>query len=268
MLAILLTTYNGEKYIREQLDSIICQSCSNWNLFIRDDGSKDNTVAICKEYSEKDSRIVIIDDNQKHRGPGEGFMWLLQNVEADYYMFCDQDDYWLNEKVQLTFNRMLDEENNNKGKPIIVYSDAKIVDSHLQEISPSWYEYSGMKSLKCNQEFFLVLNMALGCTIMINSIAKKIMYPYEQYSIMHDYWLALKVYAHHGVMAFIDKPLMKYRQHANNTLGAAQTVGLLKRIKHLPFYYKRFKECWIMSHKITGVSFIRFMFLKIRSKIL
>jgi rhamnosyltransferase len=97
-IAILLATYNGGQYLMEQLDSLLQQTCQEWTLYIHDDGSTDNTYDILREYSQKHSNIYVL-EYESQRGAMGNFLSLLQRVEADYYMFCDQDDVWLKQKV-------------------------------------------------------------------------------------------------------------------------------------------------------------------------
>ena len=156
------------------------------------------------------------------------------------------------------------EKERGESTPIIVHSDVKVVDANLSIMSDSLYKFMGQYNRVQNAEALLVGNIALGCTIMINATAKKIMFPYEKYAIMHDYWMALKVYVHNGVISFIESPTMLYRQHGKNTLGAARNVSTMYKLIHWKLYFSRFRECWIMSHRLSGVSFIRFLYLKIR----
>ena len=104
-LAILLSTYNGMNYLEEQVDSIIAQTYTDWKLYIRDDASTDATVALIKRLADTDPRIINI-SSSGNLGAKESFMWMLRNVEADYYMFCDHDDVWLPKKVELTLKRV------------------------------------------------------------------------------------------------------------------------------------------------------------------
>lgn len=265
MIAILMATYNGEKYIETQLKSILCQTIQDWMLYIRDDGSTDGTLSVIYKFIEKDSRIKLVSDIVEHRGAGNSFMWLLSKVNADYYMFCDQDDYWLPNKIESTINRMdsIEKERGNS-IPVIVHSDVKVADADLSIMSDSLYKFMGQYNRVQNAEALLIGNIAIGCTIMINAAAKKIMFPYEKYAIMHDYWMALKVYVHNGVVSFIETPTMLYRQHGNNTLGATRNVSTIYKLIHLKLYFSNFRECWIMSHRLSRLSFIKFLFLKVR----
>ena len=105
-IEILMATYNGEKYIREQIDSIISQTYSNWTLLIRDDVSKDDTVKIIKEYEKKDKRIKLLEDNKGNLGFVKNFEELLKNSSEDFIMFSDQDDYWLEDKIEKYINEL------------------------------------------------------------------------------------------------------------------------------------------------------------------
>ncbi|MBR4154305.1 MAG: glycosyltransferase [Paludibacteraceae bacterium] len=103
-VAILMATYNGAKYLREQIDSLFVQTYRDWTLYIQDDGSKDATLDIIKEYS--DERIVLVDVGLTRQGAGMNFMSLLNMVESEYYMFCDQDDVWFEDKMEKELARM------------------------------------------------------------------------------------------------------------------------------------------------------------------
>ena len=98
MNAILMTTYNGQTYLREQLDSLFSQTCQDWELYVSDDGSTDQTVAILEEYAHSHPNMHV-EVNTKNLGPARNFMRMVEKVDADAYMFCDQDDVWLKDKV-------------------------------------------------------------------------------------------------------------------------------------------------------------------------
>ena len=108
---ILLATYNGEKYLKEQLDSLFEQTNQHWTLWIHDDNSKDNTVNIIKKYKSKyPDQIEFLDDDISTGGAKENFTYLLDNIndDYDYIMFCDQDDVWLEDKIEITLKKMLE----------------------------------------------------------------------------------------------------------------------------------------------------------------
>ena len=129
---ILMATYNGEKYIEEQLKSIISQSCENWNLVIRDDGSDDNTLRILNEYSKRDKRIHIISDNKGNLGLVKNFEELMKHSTEEYIMFSDQDDAWADNKINILLQKMQEtEEKMQIKKPILVHSNSYICDEEL-----------------------------------------------------------------------------------------------------------------------------------------
>ena len=134
---ILLATYNGESYLSSQLDSIINQSCDNWKILIRDDGSKDRTLEIIEWYTKKyNNQIFLIEDEKKNLGVCGNFSELLNHSHADYAMFCDQDDIWFKNKIKITFQKMKEMENTyGSDCPILVHTDLMVVDKNLEKIS-------------------------------------------------------------------------------------------------------------------------------------
>jgi glycosyltransferase involved in cell wall biosynthesis len=108
MIAIAMATYNGEKYLKEQIDSILEQSYNNWVLYIHDDNSQDNTVSIIKEYQLKYSnKIVFLDDDISFGNPQDNFSYIITKIPEsyEYYMFSDQDDFWLENKIEITLKK-------------------------------------------------------------------------------------------------------------------------------------------------------------------
>ena len=105
-LAILMSTFNGEKYLKEQIDSLLNQEYEAFDIYIRDDGSTDQTVSILENYEHIYPNIYLLKDTQGNIGVFKSFMYLLSQVHADYYMFCDQDDVWLSNKISMSMKRM------------------------------------------------------------------------------------------------------------------------------------------------------------------
>lgn len=244
-LAILLATYNGGKYLREQLNSIIKQTYQDYTLYIRDDGSTDDTLAIIDEYIKlHPHRICLLRDDITHRGAANSFMWLLENVDSDYYMFCDQDDIWVPNKIELTLKKMLLVERDNPRVPILIHTDLKVVDEDLRTISPSFW---GAMKLKPNIlqhiNYIAVCNCVTGCTMMINKIAREYSLSMPNDAPMHDHWIAY-VCAYNGVIDNLPSQTILYRQHGNNTVGAKRvslgnTIKKIIRIhKYIQRYYK------------------------------
>lgn len=218
---ILMATYNGEKYLREQIDSILNQTFKEFNLIICDDCSKDNTWKILEEYKNKDSRVRII-KNEKNLGYNKNFEKLLGYVESEYFMLSDQDDFWLPEKVEESYKKITSEKLN------LVCSDLEVVDKDLKTIHPSmwefWPDYNIKEKIKKSRDYksCLMTNCITGCTTIINSKLIPKILPLPGYPIVHDWWIGL-VAGSIGDIGYIEKPLIKYRQHGNNQIGYVTT---------------------------------------------
>lgn len=227
-VAVLLATYNGELYIREQLNSLLHQTHQDFCCFMHDDGSTDSTNVILKQYAvEHPTRFILVE------APGCGgakanFMFLLSSVQADYYMFCDQDDKWHPEKMQVILKAMREAE--EKYKLVCVHSDLRLVDSSGQEIWDSYYTFSGKKPQKNSLCDLLKVNTVVGCTMMINRKLRNLALDCCNMDkiFMHDWWIALLAAAR-GSIIYVPLPLIDYRQHGTNSIGARRKHGFLKR---------------------------------------
>ena len=212
---ILLATYNGEKYLKCQLDSILNQTHKNIRLLINDDCSTDNTRAILKEYEEKDDRIKV-KYNEKNLGYVKNFEDLLKRVENKYFALSDQDDFWKEEKIEKSLNKLLEEDAD------LVFTDLEPVDEKLNTITPSMVRFMQMdKNIKKHQDYKSVFlrNCVTGCTILSKKelINEYIPIPIKE-PMVHDWWMAL-IISQIGKITFLDEPTIKYRQHGNNQLG-------------------------------------------------
>lgn len=221
-VAILMATYNGEQYISEQIDSILKQTYEDWVIYISDDGSDDKTLEILADYLNKyQSKIKLINVGG-HRGAKGNFTFLIHQIkEHSYYMFCDQDDVWLENKIEQELNVMLMlEKQNGTEKPILVFSDMKVVNESLDVINNSFLRYS---NLRWNERDlfikYIVHNYTAGCCMLCNKSLIDMSRPIPQHITMHDYWISL-IAASIGIIRYIDEPLNLYRQHSSNTIGA------------------------------------------------
>ena len=227
---ILLATYNGEKYLEEQLDSILNQTYENFRLLISDDGSKDNTRKILEKYSKKDNRIILF-FQEKNLGVIKNFEFLLRKVENKYYMFSDQDDIWKKNKIEKSIIKL--EETNSD----LVYSDLEVVDENLNIIYKSYWKLKGIyKKIKKYNNFksLYLNNFVTGCTIIAKSEQIKDVLPLPNTSkyILHDYWIAL-IISQKGKITYIEEPLIKYRQHKNNKIGSKKRSDELKSVAEI-----------------------------------
>ena len=231
---ILMSTYNGQQFLAEQIRSIQEQSYTDWTLFIRDDGSSDNTKEILKDFEHQDSRIHLIDsDKSDNLGVIKSFHKLVNHDRADYYFFSDQDDVWLPNKLELSLKEA---QNYLADLPLMVYMDLKVVNQDLEIMTESMVK---SQSHHANTELVqeLTENTVTGGIAMINHALAE-MWQETDDILMHDWYLALLASAF-GNLVFIDQPGELYRQHSDNVLGA-RTLS------------KRFKK-WIRPHILFAV---------------
>ncbi|MFG6394252.1 MAG: glycosyltransferase family 2 protein [Lachnospiraceae bacterium] len=238
MITILMAVYNGEMYLKEQLESIRRQTYSKWRLIARDDGSKDNSVKILEEFASSVQNEVTVYVNQPACGCAKNNFARLLNDAAgsEYIMFSDQDDVWKEDKLKTSMDKMhkLEEEYGSK-TPLLVHSDLEVVNENMEVIAESMFDYSDIRR-EATLGQLLLQNNVTGCTMLFNSVICDAVIPYiaDGSVIMHDYFIALyaKVF---GKTAFIDTPLVSYRQHDSNSVGA-------KASKNLAYLFKRFME--------------------------
>lgn len=263
MIAILLATYNSEHYIREQLDSLFSQTYKDWRIVVRDDCSTDNTLNIIKEYLiSYPDKISIIDNEGKKLYAYRNFFELLSKTESDYYMFCDHDDVWLPNKIELSMNRM--EEVEKKGVPVIVHTDMKVVDQNLNIIHHSFWKYSKLLPEHTSFKELVLCNSANGCTMLFNQKAKDVSLSNVNYAKMHDILLNQSVAANDGIISAIYTPTVLYRQHIDNVVGAHK-VGLvshLRKLKNLKSVIIDNYDNWKLSRNILNYSFINYLWTK------
>lgn len=220
-IALLLMTYNGMAYLDELLRSLYAQTYTHWTLYIQDDFSTDGTYDYLRTLPAKDSRICVMDRTEK-MGPMKGFLTLLRTVKADYYMFCDQDDVWMPEKIEVTLGCMRRaEETYGPTCPVAVHTDLTVTDSHLRVTAPSFWHISRIEPelLRTFNEQ-AGHNLCTGCTMMLNGAAREVSADYTDRVLMHDAWVTLRVLHAGGHIAEVRRPTILYRQHGSNSVGA------------------------------------------------
>ena len=212
-LIVLMSTYNGERYIRQQLDSLLKQSVLPDKIYIRDDGSKDNTVSILEEYASEHPIIEYY--YGKNLGPARSFWELINRCEdADYYALCDQDDVWFEDKIETALDVLQKEDNNI---PLLYCCRYKLTDKDLNVINSDvskLYDFSDFPHS-------LIYHTAPGCTFVFNRQARKKIIEYDvnkEYCIIHDA-IIHKVVAMFGEVILDRDAHMYYRQHGDNEIG-------------------------------------------------
>lgn len=223
-VAILMATYNGERFLRSQLDSILNQDYLDYKLYIHDDGSTDNTVNILNEYQKRYPEKIVICQYNSPKGPSNNFLSLLMHVNADYYLFCDQDDVWKPYKLTF-FAKEIDKGN----ELLLVYSNMHVSDCFLNIYKNNYFESKDI----VNQLSFgevLIQGIVPGCNMMISRKIRDIALQYKNYQniFMHDWWLLIIAKGCNATIKYIETPTMYYRQHENNVLGSHE-----KSIMHL-----------------------------------
>lgn len=269
-IAILLATYNGKNYLREQIDSIIRQTFTDWHLYVHDDGSADGTIHIIKEYEKRFPEQITVLDYPSQGGASCNFFSLLERIDAPYYMFCDQDDVWFDHKIQTCYDRIRQLEHIHTATPIIVHSDLTIVDSQLQIIDHSFIRNQKIKIEKVNRFIdYAFTNTVTGCTMLFNAAAVKcIKYPRSP-ARMHDSWITMSVVAKGGIVHFIEQPLIYYRQHGNNTLGAIELSKITPwtKLKNTASAIKEIISHYHEMNTIQQIPFFCYLWARIRYKL-
>jgi len=222
---IVLATYNGAEFLAEQLDSLVAQTESDWNLLVRDDGSTDGTLEILQEFAGKDGRIQILDNESRLLGSAlDNFsILLLEAYEqgAEYVFCCDQDDIWGLEKLGIMLSRLMQLEGKGDAPaPSLVHHDLAVVSKTLEPVADSFFEYMQLvPSDQNNPQRLISRNEVTGCAMACNRSLLEIALPISKHAVMHDWWLALCA-GYFGLLEPLPLKLVKYRQHGANTIGA------------------------------------------------
>lgn len=218
---VLLSTYNGEDYLHEQLESLVSQSYKDFFVTIRDDGSSDATISIIEEYVSKYPGTFFL--STAHIGnlrAAGSFMALVAASTAEYVMLCDQDDIWDTDKIELSLEKIKQLEKDNGSLPLLVFSDLRLIDTAGNIFSESFWEFQSLDQ-KIVQDWrkLLALNVVTGCTVIMNRMAIDVSLPFDIPEMLHDHWIAVNV-ARHGKIGYVSRATISYRQHSSNVEGA------------------------------------------------
>ena len=233
-VTVLLATYNGAKFVTEQIDSILKQTHKNWQLLIRDDHSSDATGQILAKYQARyPQRIIVFNNYGITLGSALNFNDLLQKAKSEgYIMFCDQDDFWIPDKIESTLREMLKLESKyGESRPLLVHTGFRYVDASLRVIS-SKKDFQALKLPNIGLSHLLAQNPVYGCTAMINKSLANTVDTVPAVAESHDYWIAMVASAF-GEISYMSKKTVLYRQHGSNISGSFKDSTFINRFKRI-----------------------------------
>lgn len=220
MIDIILATYNGEKFIEAQLLSLMAQSFKEWRCLIHDDGSNDKTVEIVKKICALDSRFFLIEDSVRLKNPGKNFIHTLSYSTSDFVCFCDQDDIWLESKLEKLYAAIY---NKNTEIPYVIFSNAYCWNPEKNVIAGS-----ATLAFPADTESLLFLNCGIqGASAIFNKKMKEFLLVPIEKLVMHDWYLTI-LGCSLGRVDYMHEHLMLYRQHGNNFTGCASGTFMAK----------------------------------------
>jgi len=235
-IEVLLATYNGARFLREQIESILSQDYQALCILAADDGSQDDTPAILAEYAERfPKRLRVLGGAAPTGSAKANFLRLMHHASEAYVCFSDQDDVWLPSKVKLSLETMQAlEQRHSAQAPLLVFTDLRVVDQHLQTLHPSMWALAGIEPENAKRlQRLLAQSIVTGCTMMINRPLLELARQMQPQATMHDRWIGLLA-ASMGATAFVREPQVLYRQHDSNVVGATirdnSLQGLWRRL--------------------------------------
>lgn len=229
---ILLPAYNGEQFLKEQIESVLSQSYPEIRLYIRDDGSTDGTGELLRAFAASDKRVTLVEEPAGNLGLIKSIECLLSHSESRYIMFCDQDDVWCPNKVMEMLNAMLKQElKSEPGVPIMVHSDCFITDHRLNIRG----RLLGNLPARSGLRHALFTYMVQGASMMINLALKEVILPFNGYVYLHDRYIHL-VSEITGKRVYLDYPLMYSRQHNYNFLKERSFLHKISDYIFRPYY--------------------------------
>lgn len=219
-VTVLLSTYNGERFLPEQIESILAQDYFDWRLIARDDGSSDATPSILASYRNRYPDLIrLAPDSGTPLGVVDSFCALARLAEGPFACFCDQDDLWMPQKLGTMVGMAENERMDKVPYPVVLFADMALIDSRGRTL-PGTFIKSESISLqhKDDPNYIVYRNIAPGCSTMVNNAALRFLRQRPRSVIMHDWWMVLGA-ALRGKNLFLDEPLMHYRIHEGNAIG-------------------------------------------------
>lgn len=247
-VSIAFCTYNGARFLGEQLASLARQTRLPDELIVCDDRSMDETVALLKVFAADAPFPVTIEINKERLGPAANFAKAAELCSGDVVLFCDQDDVWHDDKTALETEAVIEAERQAGAKvPVLVHGDLEVVDENLAPLHRSYMRLMHPKLNRFDMAYMLGDNVAVGCTTAVNRPLLEIALPLPEQALMHDWWFAQCATAC-GKIVYIDRPIMKYRQHESNQIGASPWLSRLSSALRTP---KRQWESKLTSLRAT-----------------
>lgn len=259
-IAILMSTFNGSKFLAEQIESILSQTYDNWNLYIRDDGSTDATDSIIDKYVMSDERIYSYRDDLGNIKTRASFLTMLENIDAEFYAFCDQDDIWLPNKLEFAISSMI-----QNSEADLYHSNVTIVDENAKVLEQNyWRKFHFLPEKRFTLLKTIVNPSVIGMTMMLRRRAKDYIFPYTAGNmLLHDSWCAIKTIQKGPIISDV-RPTVLYRQHSNNVCGLNyfkySNDGRIKKIKN---FTKNNYEKYRNMHFLFRISLFEFLITKI-----
>jgi len=236
-VAICMATYNGEKFLSGQINSILKQTYQNWTLFVRDDNSTDNTMSILRKFHEKYPEKIILVENDglvcksAKKNFAAALKWVTGHYDFQYFMFSDQDDVWLEKKVEKSL-ALLKKYEERDMKPYLFHTDLCVVDQDLNVMGESFFSYRALNCDVKDVRHLLVQNNITGCTMLWNKAFNDIIDISDDQVAMHDWWMAI-IASLKGEIICLKEATILYRQHGGNVVGATNVNSVSFIIKRL-----------------------------------
>jgi len=256
---ILLATYNGEKFLQDQLASIVNQSYTEWRLYISDDGSTDATNDIIQNFQNKYcDKVFVLKNAIPFKNAKDNFINLVNRTDGDLFLFCDQDDVWQEDKLYNMISKYQSLPDYNKKRPVLMHSDLIVVDAELKIIAPSFMKFANINPCFNYPKSYLIQNNVTGCTMLINDVLRDLFVAclnkcksLQKDIIMHDWFFAL-IAAYFGEVHFVNTKDIFYRQHGSNVVGAKNARSIKLLIKH----FFKFKENIISMEEVFKQAYV------------
>jgi glycosyltransferase involved in cell wall biosynthesis len=251
IVEVLLATYNGERFLREQIDSILMQDYVNLRVLARDDGSSDATVSILNEYAERlPIRFRVMPSSPGTGSPKDNFLMLMRASSAQYICFSDQDDIWLPDKVSRTKRAMDDLESRwGADTPLLVFTDAHVVDDQLRTLHESFWAHEKIEPDRIHDLALLLgRSVVTGCTMLLNRRLVELSFAMPGEAPMHDRWIGLLACAIGRTQAVRTQTLL-YRQHDRNVAGIGKSTVSLPALFNRLVKREARRAQWVISQR-------------------